>query len=477
MTNEQVQRVVPLSSAVAQVALVSLIMLMHNSVMLPAAPTFDVNVSVFISGLLYVPIAVIAHHRPRLLSLAFCSSTALFCSFLGALLWDVVLTRPYDATLFLIADTLLNAGRAWGTLLAALALSRIPSGERSMIGALAGIACSYALWPLLEASAAAAPVIFASLFLGLLIVIGSLQQRDLFALINTTESPRELASTNPYSFVPLSSKLFVCIALFETTFGYATSVRFGSIASWQYALIAIIFGTLIALWSRARRHVFDEDAAFRLSTLVVVTGFLLTPATSISRDITSTVIECGSQCFYALMFSILASVARRNPAGALATIPLGFAVSSCCSVVGFSIAQAGIDMQAAGVPDALLILSAAMALALFCFVWIGLGDFRFVKFFGEIVPAEAPERPSEQAKPDTPDFDTTIDTLADTHGLTAREREIAGLLARGHSGRSIEERLIISNNTVKTHTRHIYKKLNVHSQQELIDLVEHLVKG
>ena len=36
------------------------------------------------------------------------------------------------------------------------------------------------------------------------------------------------------------------------------------------------------------------------------------------------------------------------------------------------------------------------------------------------------------------------------------------------------ERLIISANTVKTHTRHIYKKIDVHSQQELIDLVEEL---
>ncbi len=476
MANEQVKRIVPWSSAVMQIALVSLIMLMHNSVMLPVAPTSDVNISVFISGLIYVPVAIIAHRRPRLLSLAACSAAALFCGVLGTLLWDIVLARPFDGALFLIADTLFNVGRAWGTLLAALALSRIPASARSMIAALAGIAVSYALWPLLETAAAAAPVVFGILFISLLIGVGSLEQRDLFALIRSSESPRELATTSPYSFVPIASKLFVCIALFETTFGYATSVRFGSIASWQYALVAVIFGTLLVLWSRARRYVLDEDAAFRLSTLVVVTGFLLTPATSISQDVTSTVIECGSQCFYALMFSILASIAARNPAGALATIPLGFAVSSCCSVVGFEIAQLGIGLQEGGASDALLIMSAAAVLVLVSFVWIGLGDFRFVKFFSEIVPAEAPARHDGRAD-EAVDLDALLDGLAESHGLTTREREIAGLLARGHSGRAIEERLVISNNTVKTHTRHIYKKLDVHSQQELIDLVERLARS
>ena len=36
----------------------------------------------------------------------------------------------------------------------------------------------------------------------------------------------------------------------------------------------------------------------------------------------------------------------------------------------------------------------------------------------------------------------------------------------------MEEALVISRNTVKTHVRHIYAKLGCHSQQELIDLAE-----
>ncbi len=46
------------------------------------------------------------------------------------------------------------------------------------------------------------------------------------------------------------------------------------------------------------------------------------------------------------------------------------------------------------------------------------------------------------------------------------------MLARGHNGYHIRDELGLSNNTVKTHVQRIYCKLDVHSQQELIDLVE-----
>ncbi len=46
------------------------------------------------------------------------------------------------------------------------------------------------------------------------------------------------------------------------------------------------------------------------------------------------------------------------------------------------------------------------------------------------------------------------------------------LLAKGHNAAAIQETLFISAGTANTHMRHIYRKLDVHSQQELIRLVE-----
>lgn len=60
--------------------------------------------------------------------------------------------------------------------------------------------------------------------------------------------------------------------------------------------------------------------------------------------------------------------------------------------------------------------------------------------------------------------------LSEQFGLTEREREVFGLLAHGRNGRYIMDHLVISRNTAKSHIKHIYSKLGVHSHQELIDL-------
>ena len=46
------------------------------------------------------------------------------------------------------------------------------------------------------------------------------------------------------------------------------------------------------------------------------------------------------------------------------------------------------------------------------------------------------------------------------------------LLSKGRNRAHIKEELVISDETVKSHVKNIYRKTDVHSQQELIDLIE-----
>lgn len=66
----------------------------------------------------------------------------------------------------------------------------------------------------------------------------------------------------------------------------------------------------------------------------------------------------------------------------------------------------------------------------------------------------------------------SLKLIADEFGLTAREREVFGRLARGCEIATIEEELCISRNTAKMHIRNVYRKLDVHSKQELQNVVE-----
>ena len=70
-----------------------------------------------------------------------------------------------------------------------------------------------------------------------------------------------------------------------------------------------------------------------------------------------------------------------------------------------------------------------------------------------------------------------IEALGERCGLTPREREVAAYVFRGYSAKRIAEIDCVSLNTVQTHTRNVYRKLGVHSRQDLIDLVEGSAEG
>lgn len=55
--------------------------------------------------------------------------------------------------------------------------------------------------------------------------------------------------------------------------------------------------------------------------------------------------------------------------------------------------------------------------------------------------------------------------------LSAREREVAVLIAKGLSSTQAASKLYVSRNTVETHRYRIFKKLAIHSRAELVDYV------
>ena len=89
--------------------------------------------------------------------------------------------------------------------------------------------------------------------------------------------------------------------------------------------------------------------------------------------------------------------------------------------------------------------------------------------------AEALPQPSAAAPP-TPSFRADaaklddLARLAAQHGLTERERQTCSLLAQGCSTIEVADALGVSENTAKTHMKRLYKKLGVHSKQDIIDL-------
>lgn len=58
--------------------------------------------------------------------------------------------------------------------------------------------------------------------------------------------------------------------------------------------------------------------------------------------------------------------------------------------------------------------------------------------------------------------------------LSAREKEIVALMMKGNTNREIAEKLFISESTVETHRKNVYRKTDAHSLPKLIQIVQEL---
>ena len=89
------------------------------------------------------------------------------------------------------------------------------------------------------------------------------------------------------------------------------------------------------------------------------------------------------------------------------------------------------------------------------------------------IPAIAGTSPAgPAATPTTNDIETRLLLMGKHYDLTRREVDIARLLIRDLSKVQIGEALCLSESTIRTHARNLYAKLDVHSREQLKELVE-----
>lgn len=72
-------------------------------------------------------------------------------------------------------------------------------------------------------------------------------------------------------------------------------------------------------------------------------------------------------------------------------------------------------------------------------------------------------------------FEESCAIVITQNGLSQREAETMKMIARGRDLPTISKTLCISKGTVQTHSKSLYRKLGIHSKQELIDLIEDIM--
>lgn len=112
--------------------------------------------------------------------------------------------------------------------------------------------------------------------------------------------------------------------------------------------------------------------------------------------------------------------------------------------------------------------SFALLLILLSLVWVEFGSMLTGKDQRSANRLESPARVESQHDP----FMQRCDQVMTSYRLSPREQDVFMLLARGHTMTFIAQTLSVSRETVKSHVQNIYQKLDVHSKEALIGLVE-----
>jgi DNA-binding NarL/FixJ family response regulator len=63
-------------------------------------------------------------------------------------------------------------------------------------------------------------------------------------------------------------------------------------------------------------------------------------------------------------------------------------------------------------------------------------------------------------------------SVAGNFQLTVREQEVLELMSKGYRNKEIANELIVSIDTVKSHVKNIYEKLQVNTRYEAIDVLK-----
>lgn len=455
------------------------------------------EISTYSGAAFSIAVAVAAYVRPSLMREGVWSAACL-ASTVGAaiLLYLGVLTN--NTTLLLLGAPFGGLGSAWLAVLIGVGLANL-GAARAMLAVPAGFVLEYAfrcgLMALgLPSSMGLATIAFVAALVASYLFIRH-DARAILESVHDSTAPNVLNITSPSSYVSFSSLAFVSILLFNIACGFALGGA-SSASSVAGALISFIPVT-IALAVVVARGSISTDGLYRGAALLVFAGFLTTPLLMLgsgdpfSMQAHSTFLSAGSDMFNVLMYCLIAAVGARNKLGAVAVSASFLATQWLGIGIGAPVAQFVNEISTSNATVAAWI-TMAITFAFVAYNYVGMRNYSFAETIEGITPAhteslmknasgeEAAAQLAEEAEPaeglqqksDDTAFKTACAAVAEKHRLTARETEVFELLARGRTSPVIQEKLVLSHNTVKTHVRHIYAKLDVHSQQELISMVE-----
>lgn len=223
----------------------------------------------------------------------------------------------------------------------------------------------------------------------------------------------------------------------------------------------VIVALCVLWWVFAKGGLLRFSGLWRAILLFTATGLFFLPVIGAAWVGWALVLISIAQTLVVMLFwTMLADVAHHSRTSPYVIFGSGWIAYSLPFALG-ELGGGAAGLHGAG---AAVLLFLAYLLTIAAVFALNEGNFSQRRIFADLdVPA--PEQ-SMFAR-----IDEGCQALGAERGLTAREVEVLQLLCKGRSKSYIAESLFISENTVRSHSKHIYAKLDVHSKQEILDLI------
>ncbi len=269
-----------------------------------------------------------------------------------------------------------------------------------------------------------------------------------------------------------SDRSFLMLMAIALVFGLSCGFVLASFevipkADYWTASYGVVIGTILAAaLAFLTAFVLKMDAwqlVFQTSLPLMAAAYLLYPYGGILAVVSPGLHTLGFQYFFVTFWSILGSKQLRHDVPAACSVAIGLFAVNAGQAVGlglWNLLCVGID------PTGLHI---AVSVAVFVLIMAAV-TFEHPAFgWGTVRPGEAPK--SGAGSRDLP-YEALIERIRTDYGLSPREHDVCLLLGRGRNRQFVADELGISLETAKTHATNVYRKLGVHSQQELLDVIE-----
>ena len=333
-------------------------------------------------------------------------------------------------------------------------------------GAIACIFCAMAVGSALKIPVDLLPPVPAAAILAVLPFASTALARRACRLQPRLErEPRLFYDGNPTS---IPWKILFGVAAYSLIIGVIQGMPIGADPVPLALLTSVHHGAEVAValvvlwWVFGRGGLIRFSGLWRAILLFTATGLFFLPAIGAELAGWALVLISIAQTLVVMLFwTMLADVAHHSRTSPYVIFGSGWIAYS----LPFALGEVGGGAAGLHGSGTMVLLGLAYLLTIAAVFALNEGNFSQRRIFADLdVPA--PEQ-SMFAR-----IDEGCEALGRKHGLTAREIEVLQLLCKGRSKSYIAESLFISENTVRSHSKHIYAKLDVHSKQEILDLMD-----